>query len=98
MNNTNIPTKILKEILPLIIFSEFGITVNTCGFDTEICEFTFDGSGEIEIAETTEEKDIVDIKWHLHFNESYEEANDAWTFKYQTLVDRNIIDYYIAQT
>ena len=95
MNITTFTTKELRYILITLVLEERGVTENVCGFDTRLCEITEDCSGKIEITFAEEENGLLDIQWSLHFNESYEEAGDAWTFKYQTIIETEIVKTYL---
>ena len=99
MNTTNYPTKSIHSLLRKIIAHENSVTVNTCGFDSSLCEIpttestweniTAESGDFVKITSADEEKGVIDIEWAVDYDESYEEAGDAWRFTYRTLIESN---------
>lgn len=95
MNISTFTTKDLRYILITLVLEQRGVTENICGFDTTLCEVTEDSSDKIEITFADEENGLLDVQWSLHYGESYDEAGDAWTFRYQTIIETNIVKMYL---
>ncbi len=95
MNISTFTTDHLRNTILKLIFNGQGITINTCGYDSQLCEITEDSSGKIEVNFAEEDKGFVDIQWSLHFNETCDGCGDGWTFRYQTFVESSNIKSYI---
>lgn len=98
MNTTNYPTKSIHSLLRKIIAHENSITANICGFDSSLCEIpttestwkNIEKEGDfVKVNSADEEKGVIDIEWDVDYDESYEEAGDAWRFTYRTLIESN---------
>lgn len=90
-------TNQLRNIVISLVIDGRGVTENICGFDSTLCEITENTSAVIEITFTEEDKGLLNVEWSLHFDESYEDAGDAWTFRYQTIVEIPVAKFYIEK-
>jgi hypothetical protein len=96
MNTTNYRTRDIHSVLRKIAYHENAITLNTCGHDGTLCELPhYDTTWEnttqegsfVKIISADDEKEVIDIEWAVDYEESYEEAGDAWEFRYRTLIE-----------
>ena len=101
MNNTSFTTAGIHYVLKNIVFSEYAFTVNTCGHDGSLCEIPeinreywhnvpskdYPYNNFVKIIDADEENGVVDIEWAIDYSESYEEAGDAWEFRYRTIIE-----------
>lgn len=97
MNTSTYPTRLVHKIIRRVVFHEKAITDNICGSDPDMCEIPRSNStwendcraeGDfIEILSIDETNGLVDIEYAIDYDESYEEAGDAWRFRYRTLIE-----------
>lgn len=94
MNTSTFTTNQLRNIVTGLVLDGRAVTENICGYDSTLCEVTENFSAELEINSVDEDKGLLDIKWSLLFDESYEGAGDGWTFRYQTIVEIPVAKFY----
>jgi len=106
MNTSTFTTRHLHLLLRRICWHEEAITANTCGHDSTMCEipstdFTWkntSGLGDfVKIKTVDEDNGILDIEWAVDYDESYEEAGDAWEFRYRTLIESSVVKNLLEQ-
>ena len=66
MNNSKFTTAEVREILPKLLSEEKGVTINTCGYDSFLCELTL--LDPITIDSVDEYDGILDIHFSQRFD------------------------------
>lgn len=93
MNNSKFTTAEVREILPKLLSEEKGVTINTCGYDSFLCELIL--MDPITIDSVDEYDGILDIHFSQRFDGDPGFDNlDAWEWKYQTIQEVEIFKSY----
>lgn len=96
MNNTKYTSSQLRDIIPLMLGDGKGVTVNTCGFDSDLCEL--DMNVEITILSANESDGVIDVSFEQHFpGDDSMDNMDAWTWKYQTVQEVELFETYLKR-
>lgn len=88
MNTSTFTTEQLRTFIPMMVAQGRGITVNECGFDSDLIEFNEDDPIVITSAEES------DGYLTVEFEQSWEGTDDgldAWTWRYTTIQEAELV-------
>jgi hypothetical protein len=89
MNTSTFTSAQLRQILPRMVAEGRGVTLNDCGYDSQLIEFSPDK--EIEILSAEESNELVTVE----FSQDFEDELDGWTWRYSTVQEVPLMKAYL---